>query len=148
MPHILSTENEWRKWQVEDERLNNCQLLMLLEHLDPNVWAVAASRTGITLTPRDQIHGMTTWERTLLKSNLKVPADWTGCLSRLHQVRRKAWKKSSSTSSKSPDYSLQERSLERVEAAAFSLSRLLTAMQDSYFDGRPMTGASMLEKSR
>ena len=90
MPTALSTENEWRKWQEEDERLCNCQALMLLEELDPNVWAIAASRTGITITPRDQVHGMTVWERTLIKSKLKIPVAWTGCLSRLRQVHRQA----------------------------------------------------------
>lgn len=148
MPTSLSTELEWMKWEEEDERLCHCQAIFLLDELDPNVWAMSANRTGVYIQPRDQVHGLTLWEKTLHKSGLKTPAVWTGYLSRSVHLGKLTSRKSFRTSSMWPEHSPRDRSSARVQAGVFSLSRLLTVMQESFLDGLHMEAESMREKYR
>lgn len=146
MPTALSTGLEWHKWEEEDERLCNCQAIFLTWELDPHIWAIKANRTGIYIQPREQVRWLTNWEVELARWNLQIPAVWTGYLSHMLQKRQETWKKYSLTSSTHLDTSPKDRSFERVEAAAFSLSRLLTLMREFSSDGHPMGGESMREK--
>lgn len=146
MPTALSTGLEWIKWEEEDERLAHTQAIFLLEELDPHIWSVTANRTGIYLQPREQVRWLTSWEQTIHKWNLPLPAVWTGYLSAMHQKRQEIWKKYSGTSSLWPEHSPKDRALERVEAVAFSLNRLLTMMQECSSVGLRTTGESMREK--
>ena len=146
MPTALSTGLEWMKWEEEDERLAHTQAIFLLEDLDPHIWAVAANRTGIYLQPREQVRWLTSWETTLHRWNLPLPAVWTGYLSAMHQKRQETLKKYSHISSRSLELSPVDRASVRVEAVAFSLNRLLTMMQECSSVGLRTTAESMREK--
>jgi hypothetical protein len=144
----MSSELEWAKWKEEDERFCNCQAIFLLEELQPTLWAITANATGIYIQPREQVRWLTPWERSLIGAKLRLPAVWTGYLSAMAPKRRETWKKYSNTSSSHLKLSPQDRSTERVLAAVSSQSRLLTQMQEFFFDGHPMGAESMQEKSR
>lgn len=128
------------------ERVAHAQAVELMDRLDPELWAIQASRAGIVMYPRNHVHGITTWERTLVKQNFPIPAAWIGYLSAMHQLQMESLSNASPTSSKRVSTSPREVLLEKVQAADFSLTRFLIAMQEFSSDGHPTGEKSMLEK--
>lgn len=116
--------------QEDDERLCNAQLLMLLEHLDPYVWAVQADKTGIVLYPRAQVHQLTTWEQTLLKTDFQIPAEWIGGLDHIVQTTNRHLMTSSGTSGTSRINWAHKGASGRAQAVAFSLIRFNQTMRE------------------
>ena len=114
----------------DDQRLCIGQALMLLEHLDPYVFAVQASATGIVLYPRKQVQKLTTWEQTLLRTELPIPAEWIGGLDHIDQVTNPNYKKSSATTETLQNSWRDRGASERARGVAFSLNRFNQTMQE------------------
>lgn len=140
---ILTTEAEWRIRRMDDQCSCVYQALLLLEHLDPHTWAIQANATGITLYPRNQIHGITAWEKSLAQAPLPIPCEWIGYLTDSGLPMSERWKKYSSTSSHSANSSLTSRNSLREVGEDSSLTLLLALMQEYLCDGHPMAVKSM-----
>jgi hypothetical protein len=126
----IDSEKCWRMRQEDDELLCNGQALMLLEHLDPYVWAIQATKTGIVLYPRAQVHTLTTWEQTLLRTELPIPAEWIGGLDHIAQTTQMHSRKSLATSGMSPINWAIKGASGRAQAVAFSLTRFNQMMRE------------------
>jgi len=113
----------------EDAAICHTQAVFLLDHLDPNLWAIQAGITGIQLLPRHQVNGITTWERTLPQLNLQIPSEWIGALSRIDAEQRQRYETSLATQSSSEKEWLKTRQSQKLAAVAFSLTRLLSRME-------------------
>lgn len=107
----------------DDQRLCIGQALMLLEHLDPYVFAVQASATGIVLYPRQQVQKLTTWEQTLLQTELPIPAEWIGGLAHIDQVTNPNYKKSLAITRTQQSSWKGKQASERAQVVAFSLNQ-------------------------
>ena len=57
--------DSWLIRRMDDEALCVAQALLLMEHLDPHLWAIQANATGIVIYHRNQIHQCTSWEKSL-----------------------------------------------------------------------------------
>ena len=128
---------------MDDQVLCLDQALLLMEHLDPALWAIQANATGIAIYPRKQIHKLTAWERSLAKAPLQIPCDWTGYLSASDRPVHEKWTKYLNTASHSPDSSLTGAISSQEGAEDSSLNRLLLLMQAYLLNGRPMGVKSM-----
>ena len=119
------------RMRKEDDR-NLCigQALMLLEHLDPYVFAVQASATGIVPYPRKQVQKLTTWEQTLRQTELPIPAEWIGGLAHIDQVTNPNYKKSSATTETLQNSCQGRAASEKARVVAFSLNRFNQTMQE------------------
>lgn len=139
----FTTKAEWQVKRWDNECICVYQALLLLEHLDPQVWAIQANDNGITLYPRRQIRKITTWERSLNQAPLPIPCEWTGFLSRFDQPTSEKWTTYSSTSSHWPDLSRTGVLSSQEGVDVSSLNRLLLLMQEYLSVGRPMEVKSM-----
>ena len=101
----LTTKLEWKFIRMDNEVICLDQALLLMEHLDPEDWAIQANATGIAIYPRKQIHKLTAWEKSLAKAPSLTPCDWTGYLQASDRPLHEKWTKYLSTSSHSPDMS-------------------------------------------
>ena len=144
--HKLLTDDQAKR--LDDACVCNFQLLLLLEHLDPNLWAVQASPTGIAIYPRYQVHKVTTWERTLATAPLPIPSAWIGYLQDSGLQTHEKWTKYLATSSNSRNSSQMEQNSNREEAVDFSLNQLLRLMQEYLSVGPHMAVKSMKVVSR
>ena len=120
----------------EDAAICHTQAVFLLDHLDPNLWAIQAGITGIQILPRHQVHGITTWERTLPQLNLQIPSEWIGALSRIDAEQQRRFETSLATRSSSEKEWLKTRQSQKQAAVAFSLTRLLSRMEAYLSDGQ------------
>jgi hypothetical protein len=120
----------------ENEALCHAKAVMLLEHLDPYVFAVQASAYGVVIYPRTHTSKLTTWEETLLKTELPIPAEWIGGLAHIDQELKANSKKSSVTSGTLWNKLLARAASERAQAVAFSLTRFNQRMQEFSLGGR------------
>ncbi len=77
-----STKKDQEQWS----RLNFHLAVEILELLDPTDYAVTSAWHGVCIYPRRWGAKATQWELNLLSSGLKIPADWTGYLSRIQQT--------------------------------------------------------------
>ena len=120
----------------DDRRLCIGQALLLLEHLDPHVFAIQASATGIVIYPRAQVQQLTTWERTLLQTQLPIPAEWIGGLGHIDQETQMLSRKSSHISEKRRlGFLRQAAASERARVVAFSLNQYNQTMQEFFCGG-------------
>jgi hypothetical protein len=124
------------------------QAISLMDHLNPNEWALQASETGIVIYPRKQIHGLTAWEKSLSTAALPIPQDWIGYLSHSDHQTHGKWRKFSSTSSHSQSLSQTKQNLSQEVAGDSSLNQLLALMQAYLSVGRPMEVKSMEDVCR
>ena len=139
----LTTKIEWKFRRMDDRVLSLHQAVLLMDHLDPNLWALQASETGIVIYPRKQIHGLTPWEKSLSTAALQIPPDWIGYLRHsAHQTHEK-WRRYSNTSSPSQNTSLPHFNLSQGVEGDSSLNQLLLLMQAYLSVGRPMEAKSM-----
>lgn len=116
-------ERAYRLEKEDTADLCNGQAVMLLEHLDPYVFAVQASATGIVLYPRQHVPKLTTWEQSLIQSELPIPADWIGGLAAIDRRQQKASMKSSDTSETRWSKLQAQAASERARVVAFSLNQ-------------------------
>lgn len=123
-----SKEIEMRK--EDDQRLCIAQALILLEYLDPHVFAVQASATGIVLYPRKQVQKLTTWEQTLLRTELPIPAAWIGGLDHIDQETNPHYKKYSATTKTLQNSWQGPAASVKAQAVAFSLNRYNQTMRE------------------
>ena len=108
----------------DDADLCNATAIQLLEHLDPLAFAVQASASGIQIYPRHHIFRKTTWEQTLGRTLLPIPADWIGGLALIDRLTKTPCKRSSDTSEMLQNSFREAAVSERAQAVAFSLNRL------------------------
>lgn len=140
MPHSPSLEEEFyydsqhakalRQEREDMSALCNAQALILLEHLDPYVFAVQASATGIVIYPRQHVPKLTTWEQTLRRTELPIPAEWIGGLAAIDQAQQKNSKPSLDTSETWWSNLEARAASERAQAVAFSLTQFNQRLQE------------------
>ena len=139
----FTEKGEWQVKRWDNECMCVYQALLLLEHLDPQVWAIQANDSGIAIYPRNQIRKITTWEKSLNQAPLPIPCDWTGYLSHSVQKTSEKWTRYSSTYSHSQGTSPPDVCLSQGEGDVSSLNRLLLLMQEYLSVGRPLEVKSM-----
>lgn len=145
MPHSPSPEEEFyyddqhakafRQERDDMAALCNAQAVFLLEHLDPYVFAVQASATGVVLYPRQHVQKLTTWEQTLRRTELPIPAEWIGGLAAIDQQQQMNSKTSSDTSETLLSKSQARAASERAQAVAFSLIRFNQRLEEFSLGG-------------
>ena len=121
---------------------------MLLEHLDPNLFAIQASATGIVIYPRHHIHKLTTWEQTLLRSEFQIPAELIGGLVHIDQLTKNNSKTVLSTSGTQPSSWRDRTASGRAQVVASSLTRFNLRMQEFSSVGQTSETRSTLDASQ
>lgn len=132
----------------DDENLCTAQALLLLEHLDPALFAIQASAVGIVIYPRHHIHQLTTWEKTLLRSEYQIPAELIGSLRHIDQQIKERCKKRSITSETQQNNLLGREASGRAAAVASSLTRFNQRMQEFSSVGRTSATGSIPDASQ
>ena len=119
------------------------QALLLMEVVDPAVFAISATRNGIVLYPRCEYQKLTTWEQTLHSVAYPIPSAWIGYLSRFSQTTAEKWTKFLNTSSRSRNTSQMKQFSPKEQAVAFSLNQLLASLQEYLSGGHHLEVKSM-----
>lgn len=135
--HHWEGDDKPKRMELEDdENLCTAQALLLLEHLDPSLFAIQASATGIAIYPRHHIFKLTTWEQTLLRSEFQIPADVIGGLVHIDQLTKKPSKTLSTTSETQQSSWRDKAALGRAQVVASSLTRFNQRMREFSSDGQ------------
>jgi len=131
----MAEVDDFKERRDEDIALCNCQAILLLDELDPNVFAIQASATGISIYPRSHYPRITTWEQTLLKTECMIPSAWTGALSRLSAQQQRNSETQLATAQTEQEIWRAQLASEKARAVAFSLTHLQRLMQEFLSDG-------------
>lgn len=128
--HVEGDKKPQQMQKEDDENLCTAQAILLLDHLDPSLFAIQASGLGIVIYPRHHIHQLTTWEQTLLRSEWQIPAEWIGGLEHTKLQLQEECKRRSTTSGMQQSKSRDRAASGRAQVVAFSLTRFSQRMQE------------------
>ena len=148
IPDIETNLLEERAAKLDGYAMNLYQATLLMEVVDPAVYAISFDANGICLYPRCQYYLLTRTEKTLISAAYPIPSAWIGYLSRFNLTTAEKWTKFSNMSSRSQSSSLMKQISPKEQVVDFSLNQLLVSLQEYWLDGHHLGVKSMQDVLR